>query len=150
MENIWFNKEVSLEQLKKFNGDTMASFLEMEWVNIEADSLQMKMPVNNKTKQPYGLLHGGASCALAETIGSIASALVIDTSIYACTGLEINANHIRSATEGFVWATAKPLHLGRTTHVWDIKIVDDDNKLVCVSRLTVAILDKSQRNLILK
>ena len=150
MENIWFNKGVSLEQLKKFNGDTMASFLEMEWVNIEADSLQMKMPVNNKTKQPYGLLHGGASCALAETIGSIASALVIDTSIYACTGLEINANHIRSATEGFVWATAKPLHLGRTTHVWDIKIVDDDNKLVCVSRLTVAILDKSQRNLILK
>ena len=150
MESIWFNKEVSLEQLKKFNGDTMASFLEMEWVNIEADSLQMKMPVNNKTKQPYGLLHGGASCALAETIGSIASALVIDTSIYACTGLEINANHIRSATEGFVWATAKPLHLGRTTHVWDIKIVDDDNKLVCVSRLTVAILDKSQRNLILK
>ncbi len=150
MENIWFNKEVSLEQLKKFNGDTMASFLEMEWVTIEADFLQMKMPVNNKTKQPYGLLHGGASCALAETIGSIASALVIDTSIYACTGLEINANHIRSATEGFVWATAKPLHLGRTTHVWDIKIVDDADKLVCVSRLTVAILDKSQRNLTLK
>lgn len=150
MENIWFKKEVTLEHLKRFDQETMASFLEMEWVSIEADALQMKMPVNNKTKQPYGLLHGGASCALAETVGSIASALVIDTTIYACTGLEINANHIRSATEGFVWATAKPLHLGRTTHVWDIKIVDDNDRLVCVSRLTVAILDKSKRNLALQ
>ncbi len=150
MENIWFNKAVKLEDLKNFGHETMASFLEMEWVEIGADFLKMRMPVNNKTKQPYGLLHGGASCALAETVGSIASALVIDTKEYACTGLEINANHIRSATEGFVWATAKPLHLGNSTHVWDIKIVDDKDKLVCVSRLTVAVLNKSRRNLILK
>lgn len=150
MQAIWFTKNLSLEHLKKFDRETMASFLEMEWVAIGTDFLQMKMPVNNKTKQPYGLLHGGASCALAETVGSIASALVIDTTVYACTGLEINANHIRSATEGYVWATAKPLHLGKTTHVWDIKILDDNDKLICVSRLTVAILDKSQRNLTLK
>ena len=150
MENIWFKKDLMLEHLNQFGKETMASFLEMEWVELGNDFLKMKMPVNSKTKQPYGLLHGGASCALAETIGSIASALVIDTTHYACTGLEINANHIRSATEGFVWATAKPLHLGKSTHVWDIKIVDDKEKLICVSRLTVAILDKSQRNLTLQ
>lgn len=150
MENIWYKKDLTLDHLKQFDKETMASFLEMQWVEIGADYLKMKMPVNNKTKQPYGLLHGGASCALAETIGSIASALVIDTAVYACTGLEINANHIRSATDGFVWATAVPLHLGKSTHVWDIKILDDNHKLVCVSRITVAILNKSQRNLTLQ
>ena len=150
MENIWFKKDLTLSDLKHFGLETMANFLEMEWVEIGPDHLKMKMPVNNKTKQPYGLLHGGASCALAETIGSIGSALVIDVKQYACTGLEINANHIRSATAGFVWATAKPLHLGKSTHVWDIKILDDKDKLICVSRLTVAILDKSQRNLTLQ
>ena len=150
METIWFKKDLTLQALQHFGLETMANFLEMEWVEIGSDFLKMKMPVINKTKQPYGLLHGGASCALAETIGSVASALVIDTTKFACTGLEINANHIRSATEGFVWATAKPLHVGRTTHVWDIRIVDDKEKLICVSRLTVAILDKSHRNLSLK
>ena len=147
MENIWFKKDLMLEHLNQFGKETMASFLEMEWVELGNDFLKMKMPVNKKTRQPYGLLHGGASCALAETIGSIASAMVIDTKRYACTGLEINANHIHSATDGFVWATAKPLHLGKSTHVWDIKILDDRDKLICVSRLTVAILDKSLRNL---
>lgn len=147
MENIWFKKDLTLDHLKELDQENMASFLEMHWVEIGPDFLKMKMPVNKKTRQPYGLLHGGASCALAETIGSIASAMVIDTNQYACTGLEINANHIRSATDGFVWATAKPLHLGKSTHVWDIKILDDKDKLICVSRLTVAILDKSLRNL---
>ncbi|MEP6597656.1 MAG: hotdog fold thioesterase [Ginsengibacter sp.] len=91
-------------------------------------------------------MHGGASCALVETIGSVGSALVIDREKFACVGLEINANHIRSATSGFVTALCKPLHLGKTTHVWDIKIFDDLEKLACASRLTVAIIDKSKLN----
>jgi len=100
------------------------------------------MPVDDRTRQPYGLLHGGASAALAETLGSVASAYVIDREKYICVGLEINANHVRGAREGWVYGTAIPLHLGKTTHVWDIKIVDEREKLVCVSRLTVAILKK--------
>jgi 1,4-dihydroxy-2-naphthoyl-CoA hydrolase len=100
------------------------------------------MPVDHRTIQPYGMLHGGASCVLAETTGNFASAMVIDHSAFYCVGLEINANHIRSVSEGFVTATASPLHLGSGTHVWDIKIHDDNGKLVCVSRLTVAILKR--------
>ena len=122
--------------------NTMAAFLEMEWVAIGPDYLRLRMPVISKTKQPYGLLHGGASCVLAETIGSIGSALVIDQSAFICVGLEINANHLRPVTSGFVTATARPVHLGKSTHVWDIRIEDEDQKLVCISRLTVAILPK--------
>jgi 1,4-dihydroxy-2-naphthoyl-CoA hydrolase len=139
--SIWFNKNLQLQDLT-ITPNTMGEFLAMEWTAIADDHLQMRMPVNERTKQPYGLLHGGASCALAETIGSVASFLVIDTSKFICVGLEINANHVRSATGGFVTATCTALHLGKTTHVWDIKIHDDNGKLVCVSRLTVAILDK--------
>jgi 1,4-dihydroxy-2-naphthoyl-CoA hydrolase len=100
------------------------------------------MPVNEKTRQPYGILHGGASCVLAETVGSFASALVIDLNKNICVGLEINANHIRSTREGIVIAHCTPLQLGNTIHVWDIKIYDETEKLICVSRLTVAILPK--------
>lgn len=114
----------------------------MEWLEIGPDFLKIRMPVDERTKQPYGLLHGGASCALAETVGSIGSHLVIDPSKFLCVGLEINANHIRGARSGFVTAIASPLHLGSSTHVWDIKIHDDNDKLVCVCRLTVAILKK--------
>ena len=98
------------------------------------------MPVNERTKQPYGLLHGGASAALAETIGSVASALVINHSTHKCVGIEINANHVRSARSGLVTGICTPIHLGATTHLWDIRIMDEREKLVCVSRLTVAIL----------
>ena len=118
----------------------MAEFLELKFVEIGNDFLKMSMPVNSKTRQPYGFLHGGASCALAETVGSVSSSLVIDTAQFYCVGLEINANHLRSVTEGLVTAIAKPLHLGKSTHVWDIKISDEKEKLFCVSRLTVAIL----------
>lgn len=121
---------------------TMGEQLGMEWVAMGDDYLKMRMPVDERTKQPYGLLHGGASCALAETIGSLASHFVIDPSKFICVGLEINANHVRSATSGYVTATCKPLHIGKTTHVWDIRINDEREKLVCVSRLTVAILKK--------
>jgi 1,4-dihydroxy-2-naphthoyl-CoA hydrolase len=98
------------------------------------------MPVDHRTRQPYGLLHGGASVALAETLGSVASAFVVDRRQYNAVGLEINANHLRGVREGFVTGIARPLHLGKTTHVWDIRIYDEKEKLVCVSRLTVAII----------
>lgn len=139
---IWFNKAIQITDLENLGEATMGNHLGMEWVKIDHDCLQMKMPVDHRTIQPYGLLHGGASCALAETVGSIASHLVIDPEKFMCVGLEINANHLKSARNGYVTAAATPLHLGATTHVWDIKIKDEGGKLVCVSRLTVAILRK--------
>jgi 1,4-dihydroxy-2-naphthoyl-CoA hydrolase len=139
---IWFNKELQLADLKSITPNTMGEFLGMQWVEIGPDFLKISMPVDHRTKQPYGLLHGGASCALAETAGSVASHFMIDPSKNICVGLEINANHLRSARGGLVTATASPLHIGATTHVWDIKIHDDAGKLICVSRLTVAILKK--------
>ena len=139
---IWFNKSLSLPSVVPLGGQTMGEHLGMEWVAIGDDHLKMKMPVDHRTIQPYGLLHGGASCALAETIGSLASHFVIDPEKYIVVGLEINANHVRSATKGYVMATCTPLHIGKTTHVWDIKIHDDREKLICISRLTVAILKK--------
>lgn len=142
MANIWFNKSTTLDDIKDLGKETMSEFLNMRWEEIGDDYLKLSMPVNEKTKQPYGILHGGASCALAETIGSVASALVIDREKFICVGLEINANHIRSAKDGRVIGNCTPLHLGKSTHVWDIKIYDDNEKLICVSRLTVAILPK--------
>ena len=139
---IWFNKSISIGDIKDLGRDTMAAFLGLEWVAIGEDLLKMRMPVNEKTKQPYGLLHGGASCVLAETLGSVASALVIDLEKYYCVGLEINANHVRGARDGWVTGICTPLHLGKTTHVWDIKIYDEKEKMICVSRLTVAIISK--------
>jgi 1,4-dihydroxy-2-naphthoyl-CoA hydrolase len=140
--SIWFKKDLSLQDLQTQGPKTMGQHLGMQWIEVGENYLKMQMPVDERTKQPYGLLHGGASCALAETIGSVASACIIDTTKNICVGLEINANHVRSAKQGFVTATCTPLHLGASTHVWDIKIADDNGKLVCISRLTVAILKK--------
>ncbi len=141
---IWFKKDLSLPDLKELGKGTMAEHLGIEWTEAGPGYLKARMPVDHRTKQPYGLLHGGASCVLAETIGSVASAMVVDHTKYYCVGLEINANHIRSAREGFVTGTAIPLHLGATTHVWDIKIHDEKNKLICVSRLTVAVIKRKE------
>jgi 1,4-dihydroxy-2-naphthoyl-CoA hydrolase len=145
--NIWFKKDVTIQEIEQanLNSQTMGTHLGMNFVEIGYDFLTMSMPVDDRTKQPYGLLHGGASCALAETVGSIASALVIDTAKQICVGLEINANHLRGVREGFIYAKASRIHLGASTHVWDIKITDDNGKLVCVSRLTVAILPKREK-----
>ncbi|MBS1574338.1 MAG: hotdog fold thioesterase [Bacteroidetes bacterium] len=139
---IWFKPDFTLEELTGMSAGTMADYIGIEWEEIGENFLKAKMPVDHRTKQPYGLMHGGASCVLAETIGSVASSLVIDTSRNYCVGLEINANHIRSAKSGFVTGIAVPLHIGASTHVWDIKIYDERGKLVCVSRLTVAILKR--------
>ena len=105
------------------------------------DYLCGRMPVDDRTRQPYGILHGGASCVLAETLASMGSALVIDQSRQRCVGLELNANHIRGVSSGWVIGTARPLHVGRTTHVWDVRIESEEGKLVCVARVTMAILD---------
>ncbi len=139
---IWFRKNLTVHELHSLGHGTMASHVGIEFTELGDNYLKARMPVDQRTRQPYGLLHGGASCVLAETIGSIGSALVIDTEKFICVGLEINANHIRSAREGYVTGIATPLHLGSGTHVWDIKIYDEGEKLVCVSRLTVAILPK--------
>jgi 1,4-dihydroxy-2-naphthoyl-CoA hydrolase len=138
----WFNKNVSVEDLEPLGKGTMTEYLGIEWVEVGKNFLKAKMPVDHRTKQPYGLLHGGASCVLAETIGSVASHLVIDPSEFYPVGIEINANHIRSAREGFVYGTCTPLHIGSTTHVWDIRITNEEEKLICISRLTVAIMKK--------
>ena len=139
-EKIWFHKDISIEKIARIGNNTMSHFLNIEFIEIGDNFLTARMPVTDKTRQPYGLLHGGASAALAETVGSIASALTIDTTKQKCVGLEINANHLRGVREGYVYATASPLHIGKTTHVWDIRITNEDKQLVCVSRLTVAIL----------
>ncbi len=140
---IWYKKDLTINDIRLVGITGMSAHLGMEWVEIGDNFIKMSMPVTGITKQPYGLLHGGASCALAETVGSVASSLVIDASKYSCVGLEINANHIRSARSGNVVGHCSPLHLGKSTHVWDIRIYDDLNKLCCVSRLTVAIIAKS-------
>jgi 1,4-dihydroxy-2-naphthoyl-CoA hydrolase len=120
----------------------MTETIGIEWTEIGEDFIKARMPVDNRTKQPYGLLHGGASCVLAETLGSVASAMIIDPAKFLCVGIEINANHVRSARAGYVIGKVSPLHIGATTHVWDIRIEDEREKLVCISRLTVAIIPK--------
>lgn len=142
--SIWNNKEIGIETLNQRSKGTLAATLNMEFTHIGSHELTMKMPVNETTHQPYGLLHGGASAALAETVGSVASSLCIDTEKQICVGLEINCNHIRGIRSGWVTATARPIHIGASTHVWDIRIEDEQSKLICISRLTMAILKKPE------
>ena len=140
--SIWFYQHIQLADFKELGKNTLGDLLGMEFTEIGADFIKATMPVDHRTKQPYGLLHGGASVALAETLGSVASGLVIDPTKFHCVGLEINANHVRGVSEGFVTGIATPVHIGASTHIWDIKIYDQKDKLVCISRLTVAILQK--------
>lgn len=137
---IWHKQNIQISDIAPTLKNNMAEFLGLEFTEIGDDFLKMSMPVNEKTTQTYGFLHGGASCVLAETVGSIASAMVIDLEKYYCVGVEINANHLKSVTEGKVCATARPLRLGRTIHVWDIRLEDEKGVLFCISRLTVAII----------
>ena len=140
--SIWFDKSITKSTISSRASGTMAEYLDIKCTELGPDIIKMSMPVNEKTKQPYGLLHGGASCVLAETIGSVASAFVVDQQKYKCVGIEINANHIRGVKEGLVTANCTPLHIGRSTHVWDIKIYDEQERMICISRLTVAIIEK--------
>jgi 1,4-dihydroxy-2-naphthoyl-CoA hydrolase len=119
----------------------MIDVLGIEFIDVQPDFIKAKMPVDSRTKQPYGLLHGGASVVLAETLGSIAASLAVaDPTTHRSVGVEINANHMKSVKEGFVIGTCTALKIGKTLHVYDIKIHDESGNLVCVSRLTVAIL----------
>lgn len=145
MATIWFKPDFSLEKLNGLSKGSMGEHLGIRFSEIGENYLKATMPVDERTKQPYGLLHGGASVALAETLGSVASSLVLNADAAICVGLEINANHIRSVQHGTVTGMATPIHLGSSTHVWEIKIRDENEKLVCISRLTVAVLQRKKR-----
>jgi 1,4-dihydroxy-2-naphthoyl-CoA hydrolase len=139
---IWFKKDLQLKDIVDLTKGNLAEHIGIAFTEVGENYLKGHMPVDERTRQPYGRLHGGASCTLAETLGSVAAALVVDNSQFICVGIEINANHTRAAYEGFVTGIATPLHIGASTHVWDIRIYDEREKLVCVSRHTVAILKK--------
>lgn len=144
MASVWFRK-YSLEDFKIFNINNMVTHVGIEFTELGENYLKGTMPVDNRTIQTMGILHGGASVVLAESLGSVAANLVVDPQQFACVGLDINANHIRAVKQGIVTGTARPLHLGGATHVWGIDIVDEKNRIVCISRLTMAVLklDKS-------
>lgn len=140
---IWF-KPFSVDDLNAFQQGTLVSHLGIQYVEVGPDFLSATMPVDARTKQPAGILHGGASVALAETLGSTGANLVLDREQKLAVGLEINANHVRAMREGRVKGTARPLHLGGSTQVWEIRIEDEKARLVCVSRITMAVLDRAQ------
>ena len=133
----------SLEQINASSRNTLVSTLDIRVVEVGEDFLRGTMPVDERTRQPFGLLHGGASVALAETLGSLAGNLCLDPAKEIAVGLDINANHIRAVTSGLVTGTARALHVGRSTQVWEIRIEDDKQRLVCISRLTLAVVPKS-------
>ncbi len=129
-----------LGALNGLRKNTINEALDVRFEAFDDESITASMVVDSRTHQPYGLLHGGASVVLAETLGSTASYLCIDSSKFYCVGLEVNANHLRGVRSGRVTAVARPVHLGRTTHVWDIRLSGDDGKASCISRLTMAIV----------
>ena len=140
-------KNVSVDYINSLGKATMAEHIGIEVTEIGDDYLKGKMPVDRRTVQTYGILHGGASAALAETLGSIAGMMTLDPEKQFCVGLEINANHIRSVRSGYVFGTARPIHIGSKTQVWEIKIENESEQLTCISRLTLAILEGNQEKI---
>lgn len=136
---IW-HIQPTLDMLNAFSPNTLAGLVGIEFLAVGDDYLQAQMPVDGRTRQPFGILHGGASATLAETLGSIGGAFCVDASQKKVVGLELNCNHVRPATEGVVVGTARPLHLGNSTQIWDIRITNPAGKLVCIARLTLAVL----------
>ncbi len=130
------------ESLNQFGKNTLSEHLGIQITEIGADFIEATMPVDHRTHQPYGLLHGGASVALAETLGSIAAQCTLEDPNKYCVGLEINANHIKSVKTGLVIGTARPVHIGQRTQVWEIRITNENKELVCVSRITMAVVDR--------
>ena len=137
---IW-KIQPTVEILNNHGAKDMGKLLGIEITEVGDDYLKARMPVDDRTRQPYGILHGGASCVLAEGLGSTAGAMCVEMGKQIVVGLEINANHVRSVKTGFVYGTAKPLHLGRSTQIWEIRIENEEKKLVCISRLTLAVKD---------
>lgn len=140
--SIWF-VQATPEELNEFSINTMVKHIGIEFIEVGDDWIKARMPVDQRTIQPAGLLHGGASVTLAETLGSVAANLCVDPNEKVCVGLEINANHVRSIRSGCVYGITRPIHIGNTTQLWQIHIQDEDNKLVCISRLTMAVLNKA-------
>lgn len=139
MARIW-TRPVSVQSLTDAVHDTAASYLGIEFVEVGDDFIRARVPVDVRTRQPYGILHGGVSVVLAETLGSCGAALTCPSG-HRVVGLDINANHLRAATEGWVTGTTRPVHIGRTTQVWHIDLVDDRGRPTCVSRITMAVLE---------
>lgn len=137
--SLW-RQTPDLDKLNASQQGTIGGLLDIRFEAFDDESITASMVVDSRTHQPYGLLHGGASVVLAESLGSTASYLCIDTSRFYCVGLEVNANHLRGLRSGRVTAVARPVHQGRTTHVWDIRLSGDDGKPSCISRLTMAIV----------
>jgi 1,4-dihydroxy-2-naphthoyl-CoA hydrolase len=140
--SIWF-KPYQLTDIAWMSKGNMVEHIGIEITNIGENTLEGKMPVDHRTKQPTNILHGGASVALAESLGSLAANLVVNPEKFLCVGLEINANHLRPVSKGFVYGVAKPVHIGRTTQVWNIEISNEDGKVVCISRITMAVTKRS-------
>ncbi|MDM8535899.1 hotdog fold thioesterase [Desulfobacterales bacterium HSG17] len=137
--SIWFTSP-KLDIINALGQNTLVSHLDIRFIEIGDDFLKATMPVDNRTHQPMGILHGGASVVLSETIASTGAYLSIDTSSHFCVGLEINANHIRSIRKGLVTGFGRPVHLGRTTQIWEVRISDEKDRLACISRVTMAVL----------
>ena len=137
-----FPKNLTLAQLNNQSEGTMVSYLDIQFTEIGTDYLVATMPVDHRTKQPLGLLHGGANVVLAETLGSVAATYTLGLQKQYCVGLEINANHLKSVKDGRVKGIAKPIHMGKKTQVWEIKVYDSEEQLTCISRITLAVLDR--------
>lgn len=142
MKNI-FPEKATPEYINTHFVTNMLLHVGIEFIETGSDYLMARMPVNEKTTQTFGILHGGASVVLAESIGSIAANLVIDYEKNYCVGLEVNANHLRSIRNGFVYAKASPIHIGSSTHVWEILLTDAHNEKICISRLTMAVRNRN-------
>lgn len=137
--SLWLNPP-DIDQLNASQKNTIGELLDIRFEAFDENSITASMAVDHRTHQPFGLLHGGASVVLAETVGSMASYLCIDPGKFFCVGLEVNANHLRGLRSGRVTAVAHPVHIGRTTHVWDIRLTSDEGKASCISRLTMAVV----------
>jgi 1,4-dihydroxy-2-naphthoyl-CoA hydrolase len=144
--SIWF-QPFTLEDIQGYSRSSMVEHLDMRFTEIGPDFLRGTLPVDSRTTQPFGLLHGGASAMLAETLGSVAATHCVDMSKFHCVGLELNSNHIRSARSGRVTGTARPIHVGARSQVWEIRIEDEKGRLTCISRLTVMVLEGSAQSM---
>jgi 1,4-dihydroxy-2-naphthoyl-CoA hydrolase len=139
-----FKNRITVEELNKLSRNTLSEQIGIEFTSVGPDYLEARMPVDHRTHQPFGLLHGGASVALAETMGSVAAMCCVDTDKQFCVGLDINANHLRGVRSGYVTGRTTPLHIGGKTQVWEIRITNEKDELVCISRITMAVLDKTK------
>jgi 1,4-dihydroxy-2-naphthoyl-CoA hydrolase len=140
---IWMT-EPDLEMINQLGKETLASHLEIVFIETGDDFLKATMPVDHRTRQPMGLLHGGASVALSETLASTGAYLCIDPAERYCVGLEINANHVRSVRQGYITGVCRPIHLGGTTQIWETRMSDAKDRLTCISRVTMALLDRER------